>query len=115
VIETIVLNQGDSYVLTCQYVLKVDGVEVDQPIDDVTITSQVRAKDDTLVLDCVVEKLAPREDGKVYDFTVTAPAAASRTAPLGEHLSSISYLRANGLRDSTPPFKVLIYRGPTHA
>jgi len=114
VIETIVLNQGDSYVLTCQYVLKVDGVEVDQAIDDVTITSQVRTKDDVLVFDCVVTKLAPREDGKVYDFTVTAPPEASRAAPLGEHLSSISYLRASGLRDSTPPFKVLVYRGPTH-
>jgi len=103
-IPTIPMKRGDTFALTCQYAI--DGV--DQPIDAATITSTVRAPDGSVAFECVVTKLSPREDGKVYDYTVRAETGVTGLAPIGRLVGDIRYEWSDGRVGHSYDYVVLL-------
>lgn len=79
----ITMKRGTSFSVTCVY--KVDNVA--QPVDDITITSQVRTYEGTLVA-----TLTPVKTSEVGEFTIFA---ATESWTLGRLIWDIKYTTAS--------------------
>lgn len=77
--QVITIKQGTSFSVNCVY--SVNGTP--EPVDDITITSQVRTHDGTLVA-----TLSPVKTSEVGEFSIFA---ATESWPLGRLIWDIKY------------------------
>jgi hypothetical protein len=102
---TITHKRGDTFELSCT--LENEGVAVD--ITNFTITSQVRATDDTLLQALTVTKT----DAAAGAFTLTATAAQTEAWVPASYDADIEFIEGGGEVNSSQTFTIAVIKDIT--